>query len=223
MKITVNKDEKLIRLRLGHESGQNPYLSITEIEHLFKNYYGCVSDINYVVKRYPNKLLVFYDEKLTWKCNMNTERFLKVLLDLPLIVKEVIYRNTYYRDFEIDTDSFDRYPDYSFPDYNWMDILKHHNFMPDALRALRNASKLPKPYVLQLKQKLIQVIDHAIIMPDSYGKNCLDFYFDGRNIPDGCGYNGGIIFHGSHDGYGSGSAPTFSVCINPTDGYSIHT
>ncbi len=35
--------------------------------------------------------------------------------------------------------------------------------------------------------------------------------------------NGGIIFHGSHDGFGSGSAPTFSVCLEPTSGWSIHT
>lgn len=36
-------------------------------------------------------------------------------------------------------------------------------------------------------------------------------------------FNGGCIFHGQVDGFGSGSAPTFSVCLNPTDGWSIHT
>ena len=37
--------------------------------------------------------------------------------------------------------------------------------------------------------------------------------------------NGGFIFHGPHDGYGNGTAPTFSVCIDPekTAGWSIHT
>jgi len=37
--------------------------------------------------------------------------------------------------------------------------------------------------------------------------------------------NGGFIFHGPHDGFGSGGAPTFSVCIDPDDkpGWSIHT
>jgi hypothetical protein len=37
--------------------------------------------------------------------------------------------------------------------------------------------------------------------------------------------NGGLIFHGSHDGFGSGDAPTFSVCIDPDNkpGWSIHT
>ena len=36
---------------------------------------------------------------------------------------------------------------------------------------------------------------------------------------------GGLIFHGSHYGYGSGGAPTFSVCIDPDNkpGWSIHT
>ena len=35
--------------------------------------------------------------------------------------------------------------------------------------------------------------------------------------------NGGIIFHGSHDGNGSGSAPTFSVSLTPAKGWQIHT
>ena len=36
---------------------------------------------------------------------------------------------------------------------------------------------------------------------------------------------GGFIFHGAHDGYGSGGAPTFSVNINPDNkpGWSLHT
>lgn len=36
-------------------------------------------------------------------------------------------------------------------------------------------------------------------------------------------FNGGLIFHGNHDGGGNGGAPTFSVCLTPTDGWSIHT
>lgn len=35
--------------------------------------------------------------------------------------------------------------------------------------------------------------------------------------------NGGLIFHGPHDGFGSGQGPTYSVTLNPTDGWSIHT
>jgi hypothetical protein len=38
--------------------------------------------------------------------------------------------------------------------------------------------------------------------------------------------NGAMILHGYHDGFGSGSAPTFSVDLNPqssTPYWSIHT
>jgi len=37
--------------------------------------------------------------------------------------------------------------------------------------------------------------------------------------------NGGMIFHGHHDGGGNGSAPTFSVCLDPStkSQWRIHT
>jgi hypothetical protein len=35
--------------------------------------------------------------------------------------------------------------------------------------------------------------------------------------------NGGIIYHGSHDGGGNGSAPTFSVSLTPAKGWKVHT
>ncbi len=43
------------------------------------------------------------------------------------------------------------------------------------------------------------------------------------NRETGCVINGGLIFHGSHDGGGNGSAPTYSVSMSPVDGWSIHT
>ena len=39
----------------------------------------------------------------------------------------------------------------------------------------------------------------------------------------GGGMVGGLIFHGAHDGLGSGSAPTFSVSLNNSTGWQIHT
>jgi hypothetical protein len=36
-------------------------------------------------------------------------------------------------------------------------------------------------------------------------------------------FNGGLLFHGSHDGHGSGAAPTLAVTLEPTTGWSIHT
>jgi len=48
------------------------------------------------------------------------------------------------------------------------------------------------------------------------------FYFE-HFVNDIFSGNGGIIFHGKHDGFGNGSAPTFSVTLSPTDGWCIHT
>ncbi len=36
-------------------------------------------------------------------------------------------------------------------------------------------------------------------------------------------FNGGLIYHGPHDGFGSGQGPTFSVTLTKTDGWSVHT
>lgn len=54
----------------------------------------------------------------------------------------------------------------------------------------------------------------------------LSFYFIREVVFDGAwerDYNGGIIFHGSHDGGGDGGAPTFSVNLSPVDGWATHT
>jgi hypothetical protein len=37
------------------------------------------------------------------------------------------------------------------------------------------------------------------------------------------GLLGGLLFHGPHDGFGSGGAPTFAVTLTPTFGWKIHT
>lgn len=53
-----------------------------------------------------------------------------------------------------------------------------------------------------------------------------EFVMEVRDSPDDeyrRWFNGGLIFHGAHDGFGSGGAPTFSVSLNPTDGWSVHT
>jgi len=49
------------------------------------------------------------------------------------------------------------------------------------------------------------------------------FYFERYDKEKNFRGNGGIIFHGHHDGYGSGSVPTFSVTLTPTKGWCIHT
>ena len=36
-------------------------------------------------------------------------------------------------------------------------------------------------------------------------------------------FDGGLLYHGPHDGNGSGVGPTFAVTLEPTAGWSIHT
>ena len=36
-------------------------------------------------------------------------------------------------------------------------------------------------------------------------------------------FQGGLIYHGNHDGFGDGTAPTFSVSLSKTQGWEIHT
>ena len=36
-------------------------------------------------------------------------------------------------------------------------------------------------------------------------------------------FEGGLLYHGPHDGNGSGAGPTFAVTLAPTLGWSIHT
>ena len=36
-------------------------------------------------------------------------------------------------------------------------------------------------------------------------------------------FTGGLIFHGPHDSFGSGGAPTYSVTLAATVGWAIHT
>ncbi len=51
------------------------------------------------------------------------------------------------------------------------------------------------------------------------------FYFQRTDRNDRHSGNGGIIFHGPHDGYGSGSAPSFSVSLDDSKEirWQIHT
>lgn len=36
-------------------------------------------------------------------------------------------------------------------------------------------------------------------------------------------WQGGLMFHGPADGFGSGNGPTYSVCVNSIHGWSVHT
>jgi hypothetical protein len=68
------------------------------------------------------------------------------------------------------------------------------------------------------------------------GKTCCRLYRDGAPYSfgfvmtvRGAGgifrnwFSGGLLLHGAHDGHGSGAAPTFAVCLQPTVGWTVHT
>lgn len=67
----------------------------------------------------------------------------------------------------------------------------------------------------------------AVLRPDIGGG--LSFRFDlyGRDPDTGLldkhRIAGGLIYHGPEDGFGSGSGPSFAVCLEPTHGWEIHT
>jgi hypothetical protein len=49
------------------------------------------------------------------------------------------------------------------------------------------------------------------------------FFWVEKDPQDRRGLIGGLIYHGQHDGGGSGDAPTFSVNLTPSNGWCIHT
>ena len=71
----------------------------------------------------------------------------------------------------------------------------------------------------RLKRVDANVGSETTIYPD-WAPHSLYFV---RKYKDGSKTDGGIIYHGSHDGYGSGAAPTFSVSITGSQGWSTHT
>lgn len=82
-----------------------------------------------------------------------------------------------------------------------------------------------------LKESLDKCLDSLKNIASNYGGKidlCTDFaplsMSWGVVLESGkCPLNGGLIFHGPHDGGGNGSFPTLSVSLNPTHGWSLHT
>lgn len=69
--------------------------------------------------------------------------------------------------------------------------------------------------------RLAEWVDCTIFISNDFDE--MSFFFREIRQDSRPGLCGGIIYHGPRDGFGSGSGPTFSVCLEPTQGYSIHT
>lgn len=84
-----------------------------------------------------------------------------------------------------------RSPDYVPPLYTVQQLLQHDNIRnpedwPETLKTFRRG--MPDAKWWRLMEQLSHYIDRALI----YGHKD-EFYFDGRRLPNGLGFNGGII------------------------------
>jgi len=85
------------------------------------------------------------------------------------------------------------------------------------------------------KHKLKRSLSESLSCLHAIAKNCngyvdlctdfapLSFTWGIINSSGHCTLNGGLIFHGPHDGYGDGSAPTYTVSLDPSHGWQLHT
>ena len=87
-----------------------------------------------------------------------------------------------------------------------------HRMSPDNFKTLISCLRRLKKWNPQ---------DSEIAVSNDYDK--MSFFFRQRYSNGNTGLCGGIIFHGARDGYGSGNGPTFSVTMEKTEGYQIHT
>ena len=63
----------------------------------------------------------------------------------------------------------------------------------------------------------------VVLSPD-FAPHSFEFLVE-RSVTDGWEATliGGLLFHGPHDGFGSGAGPTFAVSLTSAVGWSIHT
>lgn len=90
--------------------------------------------------------------------------------------------------------------------------------------ALEYAEKIANTSLKERLERLGNVDDNQGTTTEIYNDFApLSFEFHRKDREGKVVTFGGIIYHGPHDGFGSGSAPTFSVSLEPTIGWSIHT
>ena len=69
--------------------------------------------------------------------------------------------------------------------------------------------------------RFISAEGYTVILYEDFAP--MSFYWE-EIAPNGKrSMNGGLIYHGPHDGGGNGGAPTFSVSLEPGQGWAIHT
>lgn len=79
---------------------------------------------------------------------------------------------------------------------------------------------------VQLWKTLQDSLEHIGRIANNYPDDPATLFRDFAPLSFGwCAGNltGGLIFHGEHDGHGGGGAPTFSVSLDSTTGWQLHT
>lgn len=79
---------------------------------------------------------------------------------------------------------------------------------------------------IRLWKTLNGSLEHIGRIQQNYPNSAAKLYSDFAPLSFGwCAGNlvGGLIFHGSHDGFGDGGFPSLSVSLDNTEGWQLHT
>lgn len=99
------------------------------------------------------------------------------------------------------------------------------NGMLDAIKAFAAETGREE----QLQEKLDYLANYGdqetkcVLLPDFAPRSLSFTMYQKKGEEWEYWFSGGLILHGSHDGHGSGAAPTYSTCLEPTDGWRVHT
>jgi hypothetical protein len=135
---------------------------------------------------------------------------------LFLRIRQGVNRVGVDKKIEFNIDSFHRWKNSGpKPQLNFCQILKHERFKGRNALLYAVKHKIPWQHFPGLRSDLCLYLADGFTIQDDFS-NTPNFRFYGA-------YPGGIIYHGAYDGYGSGFAPTFAVCLTPSVGWSVHT
>lgn len=102
-------------------------------------------------------------------------------------------------------------------------ILDKTNFRLDEIKAFAREHDLMESFIETFARlENYSVKGYEVSLYSDFAPLSLEFAIANQGRFE---FNGGFIFHGIHDGYGNGGAPTFSVLLSTEKktGWSIHT
>lgn len=147
---------------------------------------GAVSDWSYTLKAYDRKLILFFDTKIIFEYrNIDIQKLFSAF-DRFHSKKNV--------DFDLKKFAFNRESPKN-ETKSWAKLI-FTKFIDKSAHEVIKKIKNEKPHLLpQVKEFLNRHYCKANVYSDHMKYS---FYFDGR-MQDGCGYNGGLIYHDYND------------------------